>query len=75
MTTTTTITTGAKVQGSYHGVAYRGTVEQHRPHTMNANAEMFIINLDTPITVFGATRDSLALTVGLPNGDTTIQPA
>ena len=59
MTNIHTIETGAKVSGSYCGVAYRGIVTSQRGHTMNHNITLFDVQLESPITVFGLERNSL----------------
>lgn len=53
--------TGAAVKGTYCGVAFTGTVASHRPHTMNHQIEMFTIDLEQPIEVFGSERIALCL--------------
>lgn len=66
---------GDKVQGTYYGVPFSGTVQTERRHSINWNQHCYQIALDAPLTVLGATRDALALTVdlntrqpiGLPN--------
>jgi hypothetical protein len=56
-----TITTGARVTGSYIGVPVSGTVTSHRPHTMNHRIELFTVALDAPTEILGLVRDSVIL--------------
>lgn len=62
---------GEKVKGLYYGVKYTGIVKYGRPHTMN-DSYLHFIDLDTPITVFGAEREGIVLTTG---GENTIEAA
>ena len=59
---------GARVQGVYFGQPYTGTVSYARPHTMNLSYKHHI-DLDAPITVFSAKRDSIIVSIWEPNGD------
>jgi hypothetical protein len=59
---------GDKVKGLYFGKEYTGTVTYARPHTMNQSYKHYI-ELDTPITVFSAQRDSIIVSIWEPNGD------
>ena len=54
-----------RVQGVYYGQPYTGTVEYARPHTMNQSYKHHIV-LDSPITVFGATRDRIIVSIWEP---------
>lgn len=56
---------GERVQGVYYGQPYTGTVEYARPHTMNQSYKHHIV-LDSPITVFGATRDRIIVSIWEP---------
>jgi hypothetical protein len=47
---------GDKVTGRYCGQTFTGVIASHRPHTMNHHIELFFVDLDAPITVFGDTR-------------------
>lgn len=59
---------GDKVKGVYFGKEYVGTVEHARPHTMNQSYKHHIV-LDQPITVFGAERDRIIVSIWTPDGD------
>lgn len=59
---------GDRVKGVYFGQAYTGTVEYARPHTMNLSYKHHIA-LDSLITVFGAKRDRIIVSIWEPNGD------
>jgi hypothetical protein len=59
------IAIGARVQGVYYGQPYTGTVSYARPHTMNLSY-MHHIDLDAPITVFSAERDSIIVSIWEP---------
>lgn len=56
---------GDRVKGVYHGQAYTGTVEYARPHTMNQSYKHHIA-LDTPITVYGDTRERIIVSIWEP---------
>ena len=47
---------GTRVEGSYMGVEYTGTVFSSRPHTINFGI-MNYIRLDTPIVIFDNLAD------------------
>lgn len=53
---------GDKVKGVYFGQAYTGTVDYARPHTMNQSYKHHIV-LDQFITVFGAQRDRIIVSI------------
>lgn len=59
---------GERVKGMYFNQTYTGTVEYARPHTMNLSYKHYI-ELDCPITVFGAKRDRIIVSIWEPNGD------
>jgi hypothetical protein len=59
---------GDKVKGVYYGQPYTGTVSYARPHTMNLSY-MHHIDLEQPIMVFSAERDSIIVSIWEPNGD------
>lgn len=56
---------GERVQGVYYGQPYTGTVEHARSHTMNRSYKHYIV-LDSPIVVFGATRDGIIVSIWEP---------
>lgn len=56
---------GDRVKGVYHGQQYTGTVEYARPHTMNQSYKHHIV-LDTPITVYGDTRERIIVAIWEP---------
>jgi len=56
---------GAKVKGVYHGQPYVGTVEYARPHTMNQSYKHHIV-LDSPISVYSATRERIIVSIWEP---------
>jgi hypothetical protein len=49
------------VHGEYFGIPYTGIVTHQRPHTMNHHIQMFSVQLDAPLTVFGLERNSLLI--------------
>lgn len=59
---------GEKVKGVYFGQPYTGVVTHARPHTMNMSYKHHI-ELDSPVTVFGAQRDSIIVSIWEPKGD------
>ena len=61
MTSIHTITTGTIVRGLYCGVSFSGIVTSHRAHTMNHRIELFFVELEQPISVFGLERSSLCV--------------
>jgi hypothetical protein len=56
---------GDRVQGVYYGQAYTGTVDYARPHTMNQSYKHHIV-LDITITVFGAIRERIIVSIWEP---------
>ena len=57
-----TLQVGQRVAGNYMGAfPYRGTVTAFRGHTMNHQIALVFVDLDAPIEVFGAERDSLVI--------------
>lgn len=52
--------TGSKVEGTYYGVEFTGTITGNRAHSVNGLIECTIAT-DSPVTVFGDTRSLLLI--------------
>ena len=68
MTNQKPFSTGDRVKGSYYGKEYVGTVENARAHTMNLSYKHYIV-LDNPISIFGAERDRIIVSIWEPSND------
>ena len=53
---------GTKVSGEYHGVRLSGEVTHRYPHSLNYDI-IYFVRLDSPVTIYGETRDSLCISV------------
>lgn len=62
-TTTQRIEDGARVEGSYMGAKFTGTIRSHRQHTINYKVTMISVDLDAPVWIdaVGRTEESSLL--------------
>lgn len=59
-----------RVGGKYYGHDYSGEVRERRGLTTDSKQQVFTVDLDNPITVYGEQRKSVTITVPIETGET-----